>query len=100
MARHKHRAVASTEPDEAFPEPVGQARLRSEGVVAGPFRLSGLCRTDKGWAVAVVEVDADGNTLSMEIGPSQVFPEIVAQKLVRQQMSLNQETLKRYPWRP
>jgi len=91
MGRRHHSAVA-VQSEEVERKP--------ETAMAGPFRAAGLCRTKTGWAVAVVEVDGDGKAISFEVGPSQAFPEPVAQQLVRRQMALNQETLRKYPWRP
>lgn len=90
--------VETVTDDPKPPKP--PAKEKAPAAVAGPFKTSGLCRTDQGWAIATVEVDENGKTVSMEVGASQKFPEIVAQQLVRQQMFLNQETLRRYPWRP
>jgi hypothetical protein len=95
MARPKSAAPRPTAPEPA------DAHLRSDSVLVGPFKLSGLARTSNGWTVAVVELDADGKpTGPVQLGRTQAFPDFVAQELVRRQMALNQETLLRYPWRP
>lgn len=74
--------------------------VKSDSALAGGFKAAGLCRTVNGWAMAVVELDNNGQLVGITLGPSQGYPEPVARGLVAKQMALNQEMFKRYPWRP
>lgn len=73
---------------------------KSDSVLKTGFRAAGLCRTVNGWAVAVMEVDADGKLVSVDFSESQSFPDPVVGRLKKQQMALNQEALNANPWRP
>lgn len=96
MSRGPRGTAAIAEPASE----VAKAALKSDSDLAASFRTAALCRTKNGWAIAMVEIDVDGKLTSLELGPSQSFPDHVVGRLVKQQMALNQETLKKSPWRP
>lgn len=96
MSKHKPpEPPPAPSPTTSKPIPLTKVSAESRG-----FKAAGMCRTAKGWAVAEVEIGDDGQLIAIRIGGSQVFPDHVAKALVRRQMALNQEVLKRYPWRP
>lgn len=88
------RVEAKVEPEAKKPA------TKSSSVLAGGFRAAALCRTTNGWASVIVEIDGDGKCVGLEMSPSQGFPDFVAKNLVKLQMGINQETLKKYSWNP
>jgi hypothetical protein len=60
-------------------------------VPSGPLTLTGVVKTTKGYAVALVELSPSGAVLSATLRGSQTFPEHVARE--HQRIAVN-ETLK------
>jgi hypothetical protein len=53
-------------------------RETKEALTITPMLLSGLVKTEKGYAVATAELSPTGSVLRLDIGPSQAYPQFVA----------------------